>query len=157
MDFFDGVDAASTRGAGACLWLNEQHRFSITLGCGPSTNIRAELLALWALLSFAKDNGLHYLYVFGDSSVIINWVNGESSLNMVNLEAWCYNTKMFISSFTHVDYIHVYREYNKREDSLSKVGLKEAAGYLTLSKICEGEALEEVRIQLFWELCSDGL
>ena len=81
--------------------------------------------------------------------MIINWAKGESSLNMVNLEAWCYNTKMFISSFTHVDYIHVYREYNKRADTLSKARLKEAAGYLTLSEICEGEAMEEVRLQLF--------
>ena len=81
--------------------------------------------------------------------MIINWVNGESSLNMVNLEAWCYNTKILLSLFTHVEFSHVYREYNKRADTLSKAGLKEAAGYLTLFEICEGEALEEVKIQLF--------
>ena len=81
--------------------------------------------------------------------MIINWVSGESSLNMVNLEAWCYNTKMLLSSFTHVEFSHVYREYNKRADSLSKEGIKEVVGYLTLSEICEGEAMEEVRLQLF--------
>ena len=106
-------------------------------------------MALWALLSFTKDIGSPYLHVFGDSSVLIKWAKGESSLSMVNLEAWCYDTKMFISSFTHVDFSHVYREYNKREDTLSKAGLKEVSGHLTLSEICEGELLEEVRIQLF--------
>ena len=81
--------------------------------------------------------------------MIINWVNGESSLNMVNLEAWCYNTKMLISSFTHVDFSHVYREYNKRVDTLSKAWLNAVSGHLTFTEICEGEHLEEVRIQLF--------
>ena len=81
--------------------------------------------------------------------MIINWVNGDSSLNMVNLDAWCYNTKMIISAFTHVDFSHVYREYNMRTDTLSKAGLKEDVGYLTLSEICDGEVMEEVRMQLF--------
>ena len=79
----------------------------------------------------------------------INWVNGDSSLNMVNLDAWCYNTKLLLSAFTQVDISHVYREYNTREDTLSKAWLKEDVGYLTLSEICDGEALEEVRMQLF--------
>ena len=69
------------------------------LGCGSSTNTRAELLALWASLRVAKDIGLPYLHIFGDSSVIINWAKGESTLDMVNLEAWCYNTRLLISSF----------------------------------------------------------
>ena len=46
MAFFDGAAAASTGGAGACLWLNEQHYFSIILGYGYNTNTRVELLAL---------------------------------------------------------------------------------------------------------------
>lgn len=144
MAFFDGGAAASTGGAGAGLWLNEQHYFSTILGCGPNTNTRAELLALWALLYFAKDIGLPYLHVFGDFFVIINWAKGVSTLDMVNLEAWCYNTKTLIFSFTYVDFSHVYREYNKRADTLSKAWLN-----LTLSEICEGESLEDVRIQLF--------
>ena len=36
-----------------------------------------------------------------------------------------------------------------RVDTLSKEGLKKDAGYLTLSEICDGEAMEEVRMQLF--------
>ena len=149
MAFFDGASIASFGGAGAVIWLNDYHFFTITLGCGPNTNTRGELLTLWALLSVAKDFGLPNLYVFGDSSVIINWVNGDSSLNMVNLDAWCHNTKLLLSSFTHVDIIHVYREYNMRADTLSKAGLMKDVGNLTLSEICDGEALEEVIMQLF--------
>ena len=83
MDFFDGDVVASFGGVGAVIWLNDYHFFTITLGCGPNMNTRGELLTLWALLSVAKDFGLPNLYVLGYSSVIINWVNGDSSLNMV--------------------------------------------------------------------------
>ena len=68
---------------------------------------------------------------------------------MVNLEAWCNNTKKLVSSLTYVDFSHVYREYNKRQDTLSKAGLNEVLNHLTFSEICEGELLEEVRLQLF--------
>ena len=74
MAFFDGFTAESTRGAGLCIWINEQHYISIKLGCGCSTNTRVELLALWALLFIAKEIGLPYLHIFGDSSIVINWV-----------------------------------------------------------------------------------
>ena len=34
-------------------------------------------------------------------------------------------------------------------DTLSKAGLNEVLGHLTFTEICEGELLEEVRLQLF--------
>ena len=109
MVFVDGAAANFIGGEGICIWLNDHHIFAINLGCGSNTNTRAELLALWASLRVAKDIGLPYLHIFGDSSVIINWAKGESTLDMVNLEAWCYNTRLLISSFAWVDFSHVYR------------------------------------------------
>jgi len=47
--------------------------------------------------------------------VIINWAKEESTLAIVNLEAWCDNTRNLISLFTYMDFSHVYREHNKRE------------------------------------------
>ena len=73
MAFFDGAMTDSKGGTGVCIWINEQHFLEIKLGCGHNTNTRAELLALWALLFIAKDIGLPYLHVFGESCVIINW------------------------------------------------------------------------------------
>ena len=130
MVFFDGAAAKQIGGAGICIWLNDHHLFAFKLGCGCSTNTRAELLVLWASLRVAKDIGLPYLHIFGDSSVIINWAKGESTLDMVNLEACCNNTKLLMSSFTWVDFSHVYREHNKRADILSKEGLFLAPGHL---------------------------
>ena len=69
-----------------------------------------------------------YLHIFGDSSVIINWERNESTLAMVNLEAWCINTRKLISLFTFVDFSHVFKEHNKRADTLSKEGLTMVVG-----------------------------
>ena len=80
--------------------------------------------------------------------MIINWAKGESTLDMVNLEAWCYNTRLLIFSFTWVDFSHVDREHNKREDSLSKEGLMMASGHLLLIESCDDEFIGEVSLQL---------
>ena len=82
--FFDGAAAERIGGVGFMLELNEEHTFSFSMGCGRSTNTRAELLALWALLFAAKDFGIPSLNIFGDSTVIINWVN-----NLASLESPC--------------------------------------------------------------------
>ena len=81
--------------------------------------------------------------------MIINWAKDESTLVIVNLEAWCNNTKKLFSSFTSMDFNHVYREYNMRADSLSKDGLLMAPGHLTFTEFCKGDIYGEVNLQLF--------
>ena len=90
-----------------------------------------------------------YLHIFGDSSVIIKWANMESTLDMVNLEAWCLNTRILMSSFMWVDLSHVYREHNRRADILSKEGLHMAPGHLILTKNFGNEIIGEISSQLF--------
>ena len=68
---------------------------------------------------------------------------------MVNLEAWCYNNIIVMSSFTWVDLSHVYREHNKREDILSKEGLQLAPGHLLLTECYDDEIIGDDSIQLF--------
>ena len=106
-------------------------------------------MSLWASLYIAKDIGLPYLHIFGDYSVIINWAKDESTLTMVNLDAWCLDTRKLISLFTHVDFSHVFKEHNKRADTLSKEGILMAAGRLTFRETCEDEVYREVSLQLF--------
>ena len=119
------------------------------MGCEHNTNTRAELLALWASLYIAKDIGLSYLYVFGDSSLIINWDKDESTLTMVNLDASRLDTRKLISLFTHVDFSHVFREHNKRVDTLFKEGILMATGRLTFMETCEDIVYREVTLQFF--------
>ena len=91
--------------------------------CKQSTNTKVELLALWALLMVAKEFGIPSLYVREDSLFIINWIKGRSSLSSLNLDGWCQNIRNLESSFLSIDLSHVYKEYNKKEDGLSKEAL----------------------------------
>ena len=139
--------------------LNASYSIIFSLGCGSSTNTRAELLALWDLLYIAKEIRMPYLHVFGDSSVVINREKEVSSLSIMSLEAWCVNIRKLIASFSSVDFKHVYREHNERADSLSKEGLKLVSGHLTFTEFSEGEVSRELALQHFYSfaLLSYGL
>ena len=81
--------------------------------------------------------------------MIINWAKKESSLDMVNLEAWCLKTRILMSSFMWVDLSHVYREHNRRADFLSKEGLHLAPGLRILTEYFGNEIIGENSLQLF--------
>ena len=44
--FFDGVAAENLGGSGFVIFINDSHHYNFSMGCGISTNTRAELLAL---------------------------------------------------------------------------------------------------------------
>ena len=71
------------------IYLNDTHFFSFSMGCGCSTNTRAELLALWAVLRVSLMMGLPIHLIFGDSMVIISWLNRISTLDVPSLMHWC--------------------------------------------------------------------
>ena len=81
--FFDGVSTNNHEGTGVYLVISKEHFYYIKMGCGLSTNTRAELLALWVLLTFSKLLGLPYLHIRGDSFSIIKWFNGMVKLSAI--------------------------------------------------------------------------
>ena len=105
--------------------------------CGHSTNTRAKLLALWALLHFAKAIGIPTLHVYGDSYVIINWTNDKETLSALDLDCWCDNIMDMNAFFLSLNFHHVFREHNKRADSLSKEAHPMAYGLLSFTEYYE--------------------
>ena len=79
--FFDGSSATNVAGVGYSLYLNESHSFEFTLGVGNGSNTKAELLGLWALLLSSQVMGIPLSHIFGDSSVIVNWAKGSTTLS----------------------------------------------------------------------------
>lgn len=60
---------------------NDSKVYKLKMGCLRGTNnTHGELLALWALLYFAKSKQLSHLQLFGDSKVITNWVANKFQL-----------------------------------------------------------------------------
>ena len=96
-----------------------------------------DILALWDLLYFAKEIEIPRLHVFGDSSMVINWEKDIASLSILDLEAWCEDIKKLSSSFSSVDYKHVYRDYNEKAYLLSKEGLLLATCHLSFMEYHE--------------------
>ena len=74
-DFFDGASQNHTCGGDVTLFLNQNHHFHIQMGLSVGTNNYAELMALKLLLHFSLEQRCIKLHIFGDSLIIINWVN----------------------------------------------------------------------------------
>ena len=73
--FFDGASQNLKCGGGATLFLNPNHHFQIPMGLGTRSNNYVELMTLKLLLCFAIERNCKMLQVFGDSMVVINWIN----------------------------------------------------------------------------------
>ena len=111
--FFNGAAAGNIGGVGFVLLLSDSHTLGFSLGCGRSTNTRAELLTLWALLVVSKHSGIPLLTIFGDSLVIINWVNKNASLDSPCLFHWCKDIRSLMYNFSRLTIKHIYREHNQ--------------------------------------------
>lgn len=130
--FFDGAAAGGGGGCGAgvVLHLNTSVSFRIHLNMGPGTNTRSELCALWLLLYFARRLQVSSIVVMGDSSSIISWALGSSTLNVLILTEWIAAVRRFIGEFQHIHFAHVFREMNMEADILSKRALNSPAGII---------------------------
>ena len=118
--FFDGAAAENIGGVGFVIFLNDVHFFRFSMGCGCSSITRAELLALWAILRVSMLMGLPIHTIFGDSLVIISWLNRLASLNVPSLIHWCDDIRNMLQHVPHVIFKHIFREHNSLADGLSK-------------------------------------
>ena len=88
--FFYGAKDISKNlcGVGFVIHISESHYFHFSLGLGSRTNMYAELVSLWgAMLVAHKFPHLKKLNIFGDSLVVIRWINNEGDLCNIILEA----------------------------------------------------------------------
>ena len=106
-------------------------------------------MALWDLLHFEKEIGIPTLHVYGDSSVIINWENDKPALSALDLDCWCDSIMELKAFFLSLDFHHVFREHNKREDIISKEVLPMVGGLLSFIENYEEIAIGGNKLQLF--------
>ena len=131
------------------IYLNDVHFFSFSMGCGCSTNTRAELLALWAVLRVSLIMGLPIHLIFGDSMVIISWLNRLAALNVPSLIHWCDDIRNMLQHVAQVIFKHIFREHNSLADSLSKQALKLDMRYGTFSESLDGMVIDHGQFLLF--------
>jgi len=88
--WFDGValERGQISGAGRVIKLNPDTEFRWMLNSGSSMNNRVDLLGVWDLLNLASRLHLLDLKVFGDSRIVIDWLNQNCVLHVLNLACW---------------------------------------------------------------------
>jgi hypothetical protein len=59
----------------------------------------------------------------GDSKVIIDWFSNENNLQVVSLQPWMEKIRVLSERFQQIKAQHIYRDYNKEADQLSKEAL----------------------------------
>ena len=131
--FFDGATAENIGGSVFVIFINDSHHFNFSMGCGRSTNTRAELLALWAILRIGLLMGIPLQMIYGDSLVIISWVNRFSTLDVPSLMHWCKDIRYMLQLSLPVIFKHTYQEHNSLANELSKKSLQLDMGFVSFS------------------------
>jgi ribonuclease HI len=97
---------------------------------GLGTNNREELLSLWILLKTAVEQKVKRLQILGDSKVVLDWVSGRSRFHNFPLRPVMDIIQRLKGEMEELTYIHIYREFNHREDNLSKEAITVQEGVL---------------------------
>ena len=147
--FFDGAAEDFRGGSGCVIYINDSHFFSFSMGCGRSSNTRAELLACWALLRVSMMMGIPIQLIYGDSLVIISWLNRSSALDVHSLMHWCFDIRHMLHLGPPMIFNHIYREHNSLADALSKQGLKLDMGVVSFSETLDGLIVNHGNLNLF--------
>jgi ribonuclease HI len=88
--WFDGASQSNgtQSGTGGVLHLSTNTYCRWTFNCGQGSNTRAELLGAWASLLLASRLNLDPLLLYGDSRIIIDWLNNKNNLQVSSLFGW---------------------------------------------------------------------
>jgi ribonuclease HI len=89
-------------------------------------------------LTLAIRLGLDQLQVFGDSKIVIEWLNCRGNLNVTSLMGWKDMIRDLIKSFSTIRFEHIFREQNVEADALSKKALQAPEGKIKYNKWIEG-------------------
>ena len=122
---FDGCSKNNPgpAGAGAVLYKNGKEISSVCSFLGLQTNNYAEYMALIKGLEMCLRYSIGHLEVKGDSTLVINQMNGEWKVNNPQLELLYEKAKQFEGQLNRVSYNHIPREQNKRADMLANQAL----------------------------------
>ena len=93
--------------------------------------------------------GLPTHLIFGDSMVIISWLNGLSTLDISPLMHWCDEINNMLHLIPPVIFKHIYHEHSMLVDGLSKQALNLDMGYGTFFESLDGMVIEHGQFVLF--------
>jgi ribonuclease HI len=119
---FDGCSKGNPglAGAGAVIYHFGEEFWTDSFFVGDHcTNNHAEYAGLILGLQQAKELGIKYLHVQGDSMLVINHMNGTYKCKSDNLIELYKKAKELQTYFDKIRYTHILRHKNKRADQLA--------------------------------------
>jgi ribonuclease HI len=123
---FDGCSKGNPglAGAGAVIYHFDKEYWANSFFVGEMfTNNHAEYAGLILGLQQAKAFGIKQLRVEGDSLLVINHMKGVYNCKSNNLIELYEKAKELESYFEKIEYVHVFRNHNKRADELSNIAI----------------------------------
>jgi ribonuclease HI len=124
--YFDGCSKGNPgeAGAGAVIYQNETEIWSSSVYVGAKeTNNVAEYTGMILGLTEAVARNIKNISVKGDSMLVIKQMRGEYKVNSSNLKELFAKSTRLVSQFDTIAFAHVYRDMNKRADTLSNDGI----------------------------------
>ena len=131
-DFFDGASQGDPPlgGSGGVIYFSDKHKVQENFSPGHCTNNKEELAALHTVLNLAININISQLQVFGDSKMVIDWVNRNIQINSPHLQQLLRAIKRILEHFTGFNITHIYRELDMEADGMAKQALLLALGNL---------------------------
>lgn len=102
--FSDGVSQKSMCGYGAWLMISPDCHYKIFWNGGTSSNMKAEVLALWGILWFDSQLYMVKIWIIGDSKVFIYYMNQKVSINLGSIAHWLERINTLKNSFSDITF-----------------------------------------------------
>ena len=131
--YFDGGARANPGPAGYGVYIVDDKGEMIAElsgSLGIATNNVAEYNGLIAALQWAVDHGVTAIAIKGDSQLIIEQMRGNYKVKHEGLKPLHLKARMLVMQLDTVKFEHVRREFNKKADALSNLGMDEAEAQL---------------------------
>jgi len=110
--FFDRLSSLKVCGSGEVVYLPPRDFFHFCWFSREGSNTRENIIELWGALFCANWLTIEEISAFGDSKVMIDWVNMRSSFESPVLKNWMMRIIMPIKKFKRLSLTHIHREKN---------------------------------------------
>lgn len=99
----------------------------------PTTSQNSSHYIIYSI--FSLNHHCNSINIFGDSQIIINWINGISTCHIHTLSVILNEVLELKAAFNNITVSHIYREHNNGADKLSKEAAMMDRGMWEISEI----------------------